>query len=244
MPKTDVCIVASRRPDLLSPTLNSLSQRMLNNFEIATVYLNLDPIFGDESDHAACIALFRNTFPHGVVFEPETPGFTAAVQRLWSATTAEFVVHLEDDWIALTEIGMEAFAPFGDPAVSQVSFHTAEKNWDVRKEGHLHQKREYFKLLGIRIPTPRKTPYFTTSPSILRGDFARRAAELMDVTKDPEKQFYSGVNPLLQAYVATRRNYIFSPENKPVIADIGRDWRSERGIQKNIRNSTSVWEKG
>lgn len=238
----DVCIVSGRRPGLLSETLESLSNRVFRHLKLGSVCMNLDPIFGDEADHAACVALFSARFPGQKIFEPETPGFAGAVQRLWSATTSDFVFHVEDDWIALRDIGEEIFEPFREPSIAQVSFHTAEKNWDVRKDGHLHRKRQYFNLAGIKIPMFRSIPIFTTSPSILRGDFARQCAALMDVTKDPEKQFYSGVNPSLQAFAASHGNYIFSPENRPVIKDIGRTWRDSKGIRKIIENSSSVWE--
>ncbi|KOF21166.1 hypothetical protein AC244_07295 [Ensifer adhaerens] len=65
----------------------------------------------------------------------------------------------------------------------------------------------------------------------------------MDLSRDPEKQFYSGVNPAMEAYVAGYRNYIFSPERKPVIRDMGREWREQRNIRKVITNATSIWEK-
>ncbi len=125
----------------------------------------------------------------------------------------------------------------------QVSFHTADQNWDIRRKGHFHQRNEYGRLLGIKIPLFRTFPKFTTSPSILRGTFARRCAEMMDLSRDPEKQFYSGVNPALEGYVAGYRNYIFSPERKPVIRDMGREWREQRNIRKVIANATSIWEK-
>lgn len=240
--KTDVCIVSARRPDLLSDTLSSLSQRIFSNLDLVNVYMNLDPIFGDAKDHEACVSLFRGHFPTGVLFEPEAPGFANAVRRLWLATTADFVMHFEDDWVALTDIGEEAFEPFSDPTVAQVSFHTEEKNWDVKKNGHLHRKNEYFRLAGVKLPKFTRRPIFTTSPSILRGPFARACAGLMDGTKDPEKQFYSDVNLPLQAYVCKYDNYIFSPQNKPVIKDIGRNWREEKGIKKIIRDSSSFWE--
>lgn len=244
MPRIDLCIVATRRPELLELTLASFREKVLRHLDIGSAYINLDPAFGTPEDHAACIRVTRGHFPDAVIFEPEQPGFCAAVARVWSASTSEYVFHLEDDWISLRDMSEELFEPFADPSVMQVSFHTADQNWDIARKGHFHQRNEYARLLGIKIPLFRTFPKFTTSPSILRGSFARHCAGLMDLTRDPEKQFYSGVNPAMEAYVAGYRNYIFSPEAKPVIRDMGREWRDQRNIRKVITNSTSTWENG
>lgn len=242
MPRIDLCIVATRRPELLAQTLASFREKMLCHLDMGSAYLNLDPAFGSPEDHAACVQVVRGHFPDAVIFEPEQPGFCAAVARVWSASKSDYVFHLEDDWISLQDMGEELLEPFADPSVMQVSFHTADQNWDIARKGHFHQRNEYARLLGIKIPLFRTFPKFTTSPSILRGSFARHCAGLMDLTRDPEKQFYSGVNPAMEAYVAGYRNYIFSPEATPVIRDMGREWRDQRNIRKVINNSTSTWE--
>ncbi|MGR6466213.1 hypothetical protein [Rhizobium sp. PAMB 3182] len=237
----DLCIVAGRRPDLLAQTLDSFAASVFPHFDIRNVFVNIDPIFGDVEDEAACVACVRGHFPPAEIFTPEVAGFAAAVQRLWSATKSRYVLHLEDDWIALTKIGREILEPFADPTIMQVSFHTADQNWDIARKGHLHRRNEYARLLGIKVPLFRSFPKFTTSPSILRGDFARKAASLMDVSRDPEKQFYSRVNPALERLAAPHDNYIFSPDQVPVIRDMGREWRDSRKIRKVITNATSNW---
>lgn len=244
MSRIDLCIVATRRPELLAQTLASFCDKVLRHLDMGSTYLNLDAAFGSADDHAACIEVVRGHFPDAVIFEPQQPGFCAAVRRVWSASTSDYVFHLEDDWISLREMGAELLEPFADPSVTQVSFHTADQNWDIARKGHFHQRNEYARLLGIKIPLFRTFPKFTTSPSILRGSFARHCASLMDISRDPEKQFYSGVNPAMETYVASYSNYIFSPEAKPVIRDMGREWRDQRNIRKVITNSTSTWENG
>ncbi|HEV7319980.1 MAG TPA: hypothetical protein VGO04_15390 [Ensifer sp.] len=241
MSTIDLCVVATRRPDLLDQTLASFGEKIFGKLNLRGAYLNLDPVFGSVDDHRACVEIFRRHFPEATIFQPESPGFCAAVARLWSASSADYVFHLEDDWISLRDMGEELLAPFADPTISQVSFHTADQNWDIGRKGHFHRRNEYAHLFGIRIPLFRTFPKFTTSPSILRGGFARHCAGLMDLSRDPEKQFYSGVNPVMEDYVASRRNYIYSPDACPVIKDMGREWREQRHIQKVITDSTSVW---
>jgi hypothetical protein len=241
MASIDICIVSARRPQLLSTTISSFTESIFSNFKIQTVYVNLDSIFGTEDDHKSVVSIIRKQFPTAIIFEPETPGFGAAVKRLWSATTADYVFHLEDDWIALRNVGDEILRPFGDTRVQQVSFHTADQNWNVREKGHIHATREYFRPFGIKLPLYRTVPKFTTSPSLLKGSFARSAAALMNPTHDPEKQFYSAVNVELEKLARPFQNFIFSPEGTPVIKDIGREWREAQGIRKVITNATSTW---
>lgn len=238
----DLCLVSSRRPDLLATTLESFSARVFSHLVPERILVNLDPIFGSEDDHAEVLSLVRKWFPEAIVFEPETPGFGAAVKRLWTATKADYVFHLEDDWVANSNVDEDVFLPFRDEHIQQVSFHRNE-NWDLRKKGHFHEKRDYLRLLGVRLPFYRTTPQFTTSPSILRGDFARNAAAMMDPSRDPEKQFYSSVNMELEKFAKPFRNYVFSPSGVPVIRDIGIEWREARGLKKTIKNATSTWEK-
>lgn len=222
-------------------TLESFAGRVFSHLSFRNVYVNLDPIFGSEGDHDAVLSLIRDRFPSAIIFQPETPCFGAAVIRLWSATQADFVFHLEDDWVANRDIGDEPLACFKDKRVQQVSFHTAEQKWNIRKKGHIHERRKKIRILGFKLPFHTTTPRFTTSPSILRGTFARSAASLMNPQCDPEKQFYTGVNPTLEEFVRPYRNYIFSPEGMPVIKDIGREWRDNRGIQKSVQNAVSSW---
>ncbi|KQS80874.1 hypothetical protein ASG25_04930 [Rhizobium sp. Leaf384] len=236
----DICVVAGRRPDLLEATLRDFQDRCFRFLDISACFVNIDPIFGDADDARACVSIVDRLFPGAIVFQPEKANFCSAVKRLWSSTSADHVFHLEDDWRTLTPLDQSILAPFADQSVQQVSLHTINQNWDIRRKGHLYEKRS-FKLWGVKLPSFRRRPLFSTSPSVLRGDFARLAAGLLDPAYDPEKQFYSNTNMVLQTRVAPYRTYIFSPNRTPVIEDTGRLWRDERRITKAFANGQSIW---
>ena len=240
----DLCIVACRRPDLLAQTLDGFGPRIFSHLPIGRVVANIDPVFGGATEHAACVDILRARFPDATIFEPETPGFAAAVRRVWAATTGDLVFHMEDDWQALRDVGPDALRPFDDARGMQVSLHTAERNWDLARKGPLHRRRDYIHLFGLKLPRFTSFPKFSTSPSVLRGDFARRCAALMDPAFDPEKQFYSGLNAALEAYVGGFENYIYSPDGKPVIIDLGRPWAASHGIRKQTVAGVSSWQDG
>lgn len=209
--------------------------------QISNVFVNIDPIFGNREDELRCEAVVREYFPAATLFKPERPSFCSAVKRLWGSTVSKYIFHLEDDWISLEHIGQEVFEPFEDPSVMQVSLHHADQNWDIAKKGNLHRRNEYSRFWGLKIPLFRKFPKFTTSPSLVRGDFGRQAASVMDETRDPEKQFYSGVNLELERLAAPNLNFIFAPRKRHVIHDIGREWREANDIGKVTKNATSYW---
>lgn len=241
MDKIDICIVAACRPALLAQTLESFSEKIFRNFKISGVYVNIDPIFGSEEEGAATEAALKSFFPDAVIRRPQFPSFGTAVKHVWQVTTAPYIFHLEDDWAANQNLGPEEIgALFETPSTAQVSLNHFYKNWDF-KRGEFHENKKTYRVLGMRLKWGAPRPYFTTSPSFLRGEFARRSAKLMDPQFDPEKQFYTGVNKPLEQYASRFRNFIYGKDRPFVISDTGREWRDSRKIAKSIVNSTSVW---
>jgi hypothetical protein len=242
MTSIDVSIVAGRRPQLLAETLESFDRGLFQFFSIRRIILNIDPIFGSEEEERSCIEIVRRYDREAIVRSPEAPGFCAAVVNNWKATEADTVLHLEDDWLLRVQISPGDIASFStDPAVGQISFNAAEKYWDSQRKGIVAYRRRHYRLFGRDLLLNRRIPMFTTSPSFLRGTFARGAAARMDLSYDPEKQFYSNVNPNLEAFVRGYKNIVLgNGPNYPVV-DIGRAWRKEQGIVKSVRNAVSTW---
>lgn len=238
----DVCVVAGRRPELLRATLESFELGLFRNFQIAQMIVNIDPLFGSDQDLRDCIGVIREFASDALISTPETPGFAAAVISNWKATTSDIVFHLEDDWLLHRAIATEDIAPFdNDPWLGQISLNAKEKNWDTRLKGDVAYRRRHVRLFGIPTPFKHKIPIFSTSPSFLRGSFARTAAGLMDPAFDPEKQFFREVNLPLEAFVARYKNKVLGDGPDFPVSDIGRDWRDQRNIQKLVVDSKSVW---
>ncbi len=238
----DVCVVAGRRPDLLRVTLESFQRDLFKNFRIDRFIVNIDPIFGSDQDLRDCIGVVRDLASDALITTPETPGFAAAVIRNWRMTTSDIIFHLEDDWLLNSSITSDDIAQFdNDPSLSQISLNAKEKNWDTRLKGDIAYRRRPLQLFGMPTPFKKKMPIFSTSPSFLRGSFARTAAGLMDPAFDPEKQFFRQVNPPLEEFVASYKNKVLGDGPEFPVTDIGRDWRDARSIQKLIVDSQSVW---
>ena len=234
----DVTLIAGRREGLLARTLESFSKDVFPHFPIRHVYANIDPFMGDAPEGDRCAALIRQHFPDATIFRPETPGFGAAVIRVWSATTAPRVLHLEDDWIALEPITPERIDGLFGPDVSAVTFLNENKR--TRRRRHQTIGREVTRADG----TVEKIDInaFSTSPGIFEGEFLREAAQRMNPALDPEKQFFMETNPHLEEFATARRcMFLRGRAQFSVIQDIGRQARSEAGLIKRYREGASIW---
>ncbi|MDN3721444.1 hypothetical protein QW131_25370 [Roseibium salinum] len=116
------------------------------NFEVGTLYVNIDPFEGGPEEVSACETICRDHFPNVVARKPETPHFTKAVRWLWRQPRAEWCFHLEDDWILNREVRAEEFRQSMKTNVRQVSLMTKEKNWGYRSPYHYEPSR--LKILG------------------------------------------------------------------------------------------------
>lgn len=238
----DVCIVATRRPDLLEKTLRSFHLNLLKSFKVRKIIANIDPLFGDLSDQNRCIELIRAYDPNAQIELPKVANFARAVASNWLASSTDVILHLEDDWLLNRPVRPDHLQSFVDyPWIGQISFNHANKRWNVRKNGSFCYARKQLKLVGIKSSFGPKKPTFLTGPSFLRGSFARRSAELMDLGLDPEKQFCRGLNRPLERYVAPYRNLIVGEVDAYYIEDIGRSWRKARNIEKQIVAGQSYW---
>lgn len=239
----DICLVAGRRPDLVARTLRSFDDGLFRHFRIGKFIANVDPIFGDADAHNETLDVIRSYFPDADIAEPQVPGFCRAVQRNWLHSEAPILLHLEDDWLLHREIKPEWLATMFRPRrVAQVVFDNAYLLWGEKSRGEYRYRRIPRSLFGYPIRRlKRRIPAFTTSPSFLEGDFARTAATLMKAEYDPEKQFFSGVNPELQSFAFRYRCRVFSPADGYPVSDIGREWRESRRIEKITVGAVSTW---
>jgi hypothetical protein len=244
-PPIEITIVAARRPALLARTLESFQANLFRHFQIAHALINIDPVWGDPNDSDECAAVAKKYFQNATIFTPETAGFTAAVKRVWTATKADLIFHIEDDWLLNEEITPAILDHFDDSSIAQASLVSKEKNWDRARRGDFHYVKRHSPLLGpIKSPWRKKVTAFTTSPAFTRGDFARRWAALMDEKLDPEKQVYMGINPTLEKFVRPYRNFLYPGKlNEITITDTGREWREAQNIEKKIIAGKAVWNK-
>ncbi|RWO92562.1 hypothetical protein [Mesorhizobium sp.] len=238
-PAIDLTLVCGRRPELLSQTLQSFQQMVFRHFRIDMVYVNIDPFGGDQIDHERCRSLVLEYFPNAAISEPETASFGRAVKMLWSQVKSPFVLHLEDDWLALEPITPDRLFPLFKGRTRAVRLVSKELGWNGRDE--IHRRTTKLRLLGLTI-WKRKSSIFGTSPAFFSGDFVKQCSELMIPDLDPEKQQRLHINQPLANFTSHYECRVLpGTEQAEIIMDIGRKWREERGILKKTKKGKSAW---
>lgn len=236
-----ITLVAGRRPELLSRTLASFSDKLFKDNEIASVRVNIDPIFGDKEDETACVAIVREHFPQAEIRSPIASGFCSAVQWLWQGVPDGLVFHLEDDWICHEAIDTRIVASWMQTSVRSVPLLSVTHGKKGYKE--YSESRTRKKFFGLKLGRRKLIPSFGTSPGFFDGAFLRRCAALLNEDLDPEKQMKPEINPDLFAEMAPYLvKFYKSASGEPIIEDIGREWRDARNIEKSVTpDGKSVW---
>lgn len=236
----DLTLVAGHRQALLSRTLESFARDVFPNFPIRRVIANIDRFMGDDAEGGRCEALIRRHFPDALIFRPETPDFASAVIRVWAATTAPRVLHLEDDWVALEPFGPDRIEPLFEPDVGAVTFMCKNKH----TRGLPHQTARRIGKKRGKVVSDVLVNAFSTSPGVFDGKFLRDAAWRMEPGLDPEKQFYRRTNPFLEEHALPRRcMFLRGTVRRDLVADIGLQARADVGLVKLYENGASVWRR-
>ncbi|MDN5928929.1 MAG: hypothetical protein L0I29_17830 [Hyphomicrobiales bacterium] len=238
----DITLVCGRRPELLQQTLDSFGEKIIANFPSGAVYANIDPFCGTEADGDACEELIRSHFHDVEISRPSEASFGAAVKRLWRKPRSGYFLHMEDDWEALLPV-------FPVDIEGRLSGNVAQVQMSARNRPYLPHRYSYktswINVFGLKIGkrTHFDRPLFSTSPSFIGRDFARRCGEMMDPDKDPEKQLYTDGTELAEFTRGYRNHPLVGHGRRAVVRDLGRPWLAQRGVQKRIVEGTSVWER-
>ncbi len=224
MIEVDVTLVASRRPELLELTLQSFHENLLRDLRVRRLIVNIDPIWGTREDADRVLDLCQSYGWDVVSRRPETPSFCGAVQWVWSQTSTDWFLHLEDDWCLARRINVDRlYRTMQSDDVGQIAFDHVEK-----------KARKWKRGLTLRS--------FTTSPSFVRGDLGRTVSQHFVVEKDPEKQLSSLLTSIYSDRSRPYRAVLYGNRLTPFfLFDTGRTWRAERGIEKKISQGISTW---
>lgn len=198
------------RPEILRRTLESFCANLMwLNPRTSTLLLNIDPAPAGSEDRSAEVIEVASRFFGNVtpMIQPRA-SFPMAVRSLWETVPDDspYFLHLEDDWTLEEEVDLGELMGIldRDRTLSAVSLRAYP---EMRDDGRV--------LL---------------SPGVFRVEHARRMAKLMKPGEDPEKSLRPARFVNRQIGVRGR----LWPADRAVVKDIGRDWREQRGLRKNL----------
>jgi len=241
----DVTITAVRRPKILRQTLDSFFKNLFKATPCRAI-INVDPV-GLDIDSMRMVDVCREYFDEVVFNLPDEPSLSKAFKWCWSQVESDLVFHLEDDWSLLREVDLECLKGVlkkykNIPYIRLPQFPsglTEMKNWN-----------KTFKWAGqfYMPPSDEKWLGFCGHPALLKGQFVRHVAPMLNADLNPEKQFFQGGNPKLTEYCNQYWFVVYGvPADSPTpafVKDIGKSWAVENGWRKAGNKAHFLnWEK-
>ena len=241
MYRIDVTITACCRDDILYSTLHSFCHNFLG-WADARCVINIDPLGYSTPDQVLDVC---NEFFNDVVYRvAEQPNFARAFKWCWDHAEADYVFHLEDDWLMLRDVDInvifnllekyENLALLRLPAF--VSGETQMKNWN-----------KFFPYNGefYECPAEMRTGLgFCGHPSLIKMRFVDRVRCHLRSDYNPEKIFHARGGEIHNEILRWRYGVYGKPGWRPVIRDIGRRWMIENNYRKSGSKAFFLkWEK-
>ena len=239
----DLTITSSGRPDLLEITLSGLTKTLLPSTCFNSVFVNIDPVPPTTlKENKECAVIVNSYFPMANVVFAKKPSFGLAIKNLWTLVSSNsnkshYFLHFEDDWESIREINLRA--------VSRMLNRFGNTKQVVLRQEVRSIKRSFFRYQykkRVMDDGRRNIPVFSTSPSFIDKEFARKIAELLNPDLHPEKQMLNMANPKLSQFLDDYkcRKYIWL-NRKPVIEDLGIEWYRNKGFDRIYLNGIPTY---
>lgn len=230
LPRLCLTITATRRWQLLQQALDSLTAHLLPNIQLAKVYVNIDPVYGDGDDALQVTGVLDRWL--GQAMRPpcygsyrlyaETPSHGAAVKWLWGRYMGEHpaFLHWEDDFVAETPITWDQVE-----AMLAIGAGMAAFNHQKLGSGHgtlCRRTKDGEHRLG-------------TSPRFVSPGFGACYSRAIDPSLCPEKQTYASHRTPAWDEVFERpdaKALILNRWGRYPVRHLGEDWNQEHGVTR------------
>jgi len=228
----DITMIAMPRPELHRNVFRSLKRYMQNiDHNGITLYLNVDPYplanrnekMEMEALRSEVIAIASSYF-RTIITLPSVAGKANACKRVWRATTADIVMHYEDDW--------RLFRPL-----------------DMGRVRELFDANDWLQWMYLGSSNHRKNPmrhrWILMPPSIFRGQLIRKIAAQLHDFPNPEVQLKQRKDwDLFPGYGTIPLNEYAIPCPSPgfsrhMVIDIGSKWLEQSKFKRIF--PSNVW---
>jgi len=237
----DITMVAVLRPDVIRETLTTIRDNIVKDEkERYRLIINIDPI-GEKVKPMKIVKLASQFFDNIKYNIAKTPSFTKAVKWVWQQVEADYVFHIEDDWLILRKINVDNMINILDkyPKLSSLRLyksHTPNQKrirtflciWNYNKDG-FYLAEKWQKQFGL-------------NPILIKKAFIDEALPRMVDTINPEKQFrYSQkfMRPVIEKW---QYGLYTNPGDKALVyGKRGGIWREAQKMKKPVGQTFLTW---
>jgi hypothetical protein len=210
---------ACNRPDVLERTYKALHTHLLGvDYGSCVLHLNVDPV-PTAQDIGACVDVAKKYFGVVNLRTPDKPSFSSAVKWTWSQVQGSFFFNLEDDWTLIKDIHAPSMV---DRLLKYKELEHPSSN-HVLQVGLRRSRRKVWKKNAAPLML---APSLIWAP-IGRDVFAKNLPD--DFRGDPEVRLKKSLGP-------TCRCELWGSVGEAYMVDIGRSWRAEKGINRDVNN--------
>lgn len=242
--KIDITMTATLRPNLIRKTLKSYWKNLFSEYQDSFDYrliINIDPI-GENIKAKEIIKHCQIYFENIVVNVPKEPSFPKAVKWVWNQCDADFVFHLEDDWLLDRSIKLSKMVKILNKYPNLACLRLCKYDIPKKEVTSIFNCRYSYNTDGFYIAEDRKSQ-FGLNPCLIKMQFVDQSRKLMIDTINPEKQFRYG-NSIMKNVVMSWDYGIFAnPGDKALAIDNGIRWKFDNRFKKPDSKTFLVWEK-
>ncbi len=217
-----VTCTACIRPDILDITFSSFNEKLLYQFKRKELFINIDPLGESQDQMDQMFIICKQYFDSVTINSPSTPDFPKAAKWVWQQVTADYFLHLEDDWLLNKNISKEKVL---NELFSNELIATIRLNRETSIKNRILNK-------------------VSLNPIFIKTEFIRQALDIFNDSLDPEKQLSI---PPLKNHLINWSHLAYGNQNGKYIegafvTDIGKYWRKSQGLIKNTSLNKSTWE--
>ena len=224
--RIDITTTATLRPQLLDRTYDSFKKRLFKNKHECRAIINIDPI-GEKCSYRDVVKVAKKHFNDVIYNVPDEPSFPKAWIWCWKQVEADYVFHLEEDWLLLRDVDIDHMIGILQENKKIAALRMAKM--DINSLHFFSSK--YVQRDGYLLALNRKKS-FGGNPQLVRGDFVKATRSLMIDDRNPEKQFRAGTPVVFT--VVSRWDYAVYGKlgDRMLVEDIGRTWRRRHNFEK------------
>jgi len=241
--KIDITMTATLRSSILKKTLSSFRENLFyDDINRYRLIINIDPV--GETEKFKNIIRVCNLYFNDVIYNtPKKPSFPKAVIWTWSKVEANWVFHLEDDWIIHRRTDIDDMIDILLERPSIACLRLCKLYIPRSKRPKLFNCRYNPNKNRNFLVASDSKKQFGLNPVLIKGEFVKRAFPRMVDYKNPEKQFRYG-NELMRDFVMKWEYAIYGkPGDSPLVSDHGLEWRIEHKLIKPRNKQFLVWRK-